>query len=334
MRRRCLVAKRKSLPHAAALSDRRERRLDIVHGPGAFGIGGAADIEREANESRDGVGSRSRDFELADRCHKIGLLSRPVLDRKHHFGRSGERIVAHRHRHGAGMPGDALDLYRPACHAVDRGHNAQRQPFLFQHRALLDVYFDVADGPVRRTFLGSQARWIAAEIGQRLTPGNGVFVELIERFLVERAGQRPRSAERRGKAHALFVAEGDHLDGEREPRARFERGLHHFDRRDHPKRSVEPAGIADAVDVGAEHQRLRSAVARFVAADDAGQRIDTDRHPGVAHPIGDKVGGAAVGGSEIKPREPPGLVAQRGQLGEPVRDRLAECRMVRHLHEH
>ena len=232
------------------------------------------------------------------------------------------------------MPGDALDLDRSACHAVDRGHDAQRQAFLFQHRALFDVYFDVADGPIRRTFLGGQARRIAAEIGQRLAPGNGVLVEFVERLFVERAGKRPRSAERRGKAHALFVAEGDDFDGERKARAGFERGLHHFDRRDHAKRSVEPAGVADAVDVGAEHQRLRSAVARFVAADDAGQRIDADRHPSVAHPIGDQVGGAPVGGPEIKPGQPPGLVAQRGQLGKPVGDRLAECRIVRRVHEH
>ena len=41
-----------------------------------------------------------------------------------------------------------------------------------------------------------------------------------------------------------------------------------------------------------------------------------------------------MGGPEIKPGEAPGLVAQRGEFDEPVRNRLAECQMVSHLLEH
>jgi hypothetical protein len=36
----------------------------------------------------------------------------------------------------------------------------------------------------------------------------------------------------------------------------------------------------------------------------------------------------------LKPGEAAGFVAQRGQFGKPVRNRLAECRMVRCLHAH
>ena len=41
---------------------------------------------------------------------RLGRDSRPLLDGEQHFGRRGQRILAHRHRHSAGMAGDAVDL--------------------------------------------------------------------------------------------------------------------------------------------------------------------------------------------------------------------------------
>ena len=194
------------------------------------------------------------------------------------------------------MAGDAVDLNRSAGDAVDGRDNAERKTLFFQHWALLDVNFDIADGLFRRACLRGQARQIAAENGESLAPRNVALIEFIERLFIEGAGKRARPAERAGKARAFFVPERDHFDREGKAFAGFERGFHHLDGGDDPERPIEAAGVSHAVDMRAEHQRAGAAVAGFIAADHARQRIDPDRHPRIAHPIGDEVGGPAMGG--------------------------------------
>jgi hypothetical protein len=142
------MAGRQPLRDAAARRDGGDRGFDVLNRLAALGIDRAAQIEREANTARDGIGRRARHVELAHSCHQVGLPARPLFDRQQHFGGSGQRIMPHRHRHGAGMAGDARDVDGRAGHAVDRGDDAERQTFLFQHRPLLDVHLDIAQGAV------------------------------------------------------------------------------------------------------------------------------------------------------------------------------------------
>ena len=53
--------------------------------------------------------------------------------------------MAQLHRHGAGMSGGAADGHLVAHRAGNGGHHADRQVVLQQHRALLDVDFEIAE---------------------------------------------------------------------------------------------------------------------------------------------------------------------------------------------
>ena len=172
------------------------------------------------------------------------------------------------------MAGDAVDLHGAAGDAVDRGDDADRKSLLLEHRPLLDMNFDVTERLVRRERFFGQARRIGTERLQCLAARHAVVAGFVEGLEIEPARQRLGAAERRGKAHALFIAERDDFDGERKSLAGFERRLHHFDGDDDAERAVEPAGVAHGVDVGAKDQRQRSGVARAIAADDAAECID------------------------------------------------------------
>ena len=195
------------------------------------------------------------------------------------------------------MTGNAVDLHGAARDPVDGGDDADRKSFLLEHRALFDVNFDVTERLIRRErFFATNATDRlpnAFKAWRRDTPSSPISSRALKS---NRAGQRLGAAERRGKAHALFIAERDDLDGERKALAGFVRCLHHFDGGDDPKRAVEPAGIAHGVDVGAKHQRQRSAVAPAIAADDAAERVDAGRHARLAHPLGDQIGCGPVCG--------------------------------------
>ena len=66
------------------------------------------------------------------------------FDCKNDFRCRGRRIVAQGHRDGAGVTGHASKHNPESRRTGDRGDDPDRQIMLQQHRALLDMNFDVA----------------------------------------------------------------------------------------------------------------------------------------------------------------------------------------------
>jgi hypothetical protein len=71
--------------------------------------------------------------------------ARDPLGGQHHLGGGNERIASQRHRRGAGMARHAGDGELIAQLRGDAGDHADRQPLGFEHRALLDMGFDVSE---------------------------------------------------------------------------------------------------------------------------------------------------------------------------------------------
>ena len=88
------------------------------------------------------------------------------LDREDHFGARGERVLPQRHRHRAGMAGEALDGRGEAGRAIDRADRADRETLGLQHRALLDMQFDEGVDAARAQL--EQLFGIAAEVDERI----------------------------------------------------------------------------------------------------------------------------------------------------------------------
>ena len=143
--------------YAAALSNRGDRVPDIAEGTQSLVVHGAADVEGEAHQAGYGVHRSARHIDFADGRHEVGARAGAGFDRDQHFGRRCQRVVAHRHWHSTGVAGDAIDLDDGTRDAVDRRHDADGEPFLFQHRALLDVDLDIADDPIRLARFRRQA---------------------------------------------------------------------------------------------------------------------------------------------------------------------------------
>ena len=87
---------------------------------------------------------------------------------------------------------------------------------------------------------------------------DALLVGDVQRLRLEGAGDRARAGELAREAHALLVAEGDHLDREGQALAGGVQRRHGLDRGDHAEIAVVVAGVAHGVDVRAEQQRRQS----------------------------------------------------------------------------
>ena len=110
-------------------------------------------------------GSTSIDPTVADQA-LVRASHGTVLDRQDHLGRRRQRILAQRHRHGAGMAGMAGDRDPKPAGTVDRGDDADRQLELLEHRPLLDMDLDIAQHALAPAGDGRDRRGIAAEAAQ------------------------------------------------------------------------------------------------------------------------------------------------------------------------
>ena len=197
------------------------------------------------------------------------------------------------------MAGLAGDGHVEAQLRGDAGDDADRQALGLQHRALLDVRLQVTDHVGRRARGLADARRIQSPGGQRVGHGHaGAVGHAIEIGRIEHAGDGAAGEHRGREARAFLVAEGDHLDRERQPPPGGVQRGHALDAQHHPERAVVAAGIAHAVDMAADQQRRRAGCVGFVAADQVGGRVDADRHAGLAHPVGHRLLRGAVGGRE------------------------------------
>ena len=123
-------------------SDGVDARLDVGDRRGSVRVRRGSYVDGKLHMAGNDVGRARPGFETPDSRHEIRLATRALLDREHHLGRRGQRVTAQVHRRCARVAGDAVDAdLEPRC-AVDRGHDAKRQPLRLQARALLDMRLD------------------------------------------------------------------------------------------------------------------------------------------------------------------------------------------------
>ena len=103
---------------------------------------------------------------------------------------AGERIVAHVHRHRAGVARLAAHVQAVASLAGDRADDAQRLAGLFQHRPLLDMHLEIAEHVGAMIGLGAEMLRVGAEFGEGRAHGHAVRVDEFEDRRIDRAGNR------------------------------------------------------------------------------------------------------------------------------------------------
>ena len=178
---------------------------------------GAADVDREAAPAGMTLTAPGGRLDLADRGDQIRpspapRARPPAPSRPRRRARRGVGPSA-RCRHARPCPSTST---REAAGAVDRGHDADRQALRLEHRALLDVDLDIAEHVLAGA---GRARGMAA--GSQPKPRSASRMRRRPRrrrrgLRIEGAGDRARAGQRGREAHAFLVAEGDHLDRERQ----------------------------------------------------------------------------------------------------------------------
>ena len=271
----------------------------------ARGLSGA-DVDGEADCARDHIGRAGPGLDPPDSGDKIRRIgARDGFDREDHRRRARQRIAAQRHRGGSGVPGDAGELHFVAQLRSDSGHGADGEPFGFEHRALLDMRFEIGGDRFGRAF-GRKIRCnIDSSVGER----DAVWVADVQRLNRERSGHRAAGEHGGGEARAFFIAECDDFDGEGQAAVfSMERG-DAFDAQHNAERAIIGPAIAHAIKVAADDQRGRAGCCAFIPADQIGGGIDVDGHSGLSHPIADLRSGGVVGRGEIAAIEAAGHIA-------------------------
>jgi hypothetical protein len=115
----------------------------------------------------------------------------------------------------------------------------------------------------------------------------------------------------------LFVAEGDDLEGVREPLAA--RGQILDDRQSGERAiiAVVAAGVTHRVDMRAQHQGRRLSRSPLVAGDHVAGGVDAGRNPGVGAPADESRGRAPVRVGDEEARQAAGFVGEGGERVEP-----------------
>ena len=236
------------------------------------------------------------------------------FDGQHHIRGRGEGIAALAHGHGASMAGQAGDGAADAAGAGNRGDHAQRQARLKQHRPLLDMRFDEGRDPASAAIDAGQALRVGAEIAQGLAQADALAVASIEPGGIESAGHGFAADQRDPEAHALFIAEGDHLDGMGQPDAALMQVGDAGDRREDAEQAVVATGIAHGVQMRAGHHDGRVRMSTFVSPDHVAQSVPVHRHAGFAHPARNPLARLAMLGGEVGAGQARGILGDRGQL--------------------
>ena len=222
-------------------------------------IGGRAQIDGECHAAGNDVHRSGQRLDPSHgRDHAIRrVVMRDPFQRQRHLGSAGECVASHIHWHRAGVAGHAGDRDAQPRLADDAGDDPERTVQPLQHRPLLDMDLDVSQrlacaigrrcDVVRRLAIG------AKRIRQRYA----LRILTVERGSIEHthAGARTRHCIR--KARSLLVAEGQHLDAERQRPPGSENLARRQDAGDHAKRAVVAAGVDHGVDMRAD-QKLRT----------------------------------------------------------------------------
>ena len=322
--------------HAAALADVGQRGQHVVDHRIALRVVGCANVEAELAVARHHVDGAIRHLQHADGGDRVAVLAGALLDEKDKFGHGRCRIATPVHRRGAGVAGHADHFAHVAHAAVDRGHDAERQIELVQHRPLLDVHLDEAQVLARIALDLRDVFGFQACVRHRRTHGHAIGVLLVEPGRIEVPDERARAQERRLVALAFFLCEADDLEGERQAPVLLFQFAHAGHRHEDAEPSVVLAAVAHGVVVRAGEQGLGAGRGRFVAADHVADRVDLDRvEAAVAHALRDLRSAGAVRVGQVRHCQLAELgiagVGMHRQRFLPVPDLVAERRHVAEL---
>ena len=251
-------------------------RVAQVHGEGGPAGDDIDQVRLQAQRPDRGEGGfRRRAHHLlaqeshASRSCVAGIVAQPR-------GR-GTCVVGHT-GDGHLLPGDALQAL----------HHADEFAFGLQHRALLDVQFDVLarhDGARRHVTR-------VANAGQLVTQACSVGAHGVERCLhIHATGIHQRAHHVRLVAHAFFVGERRHHNGTRRAQASLPVSTHHGQARQHAIAAIQRACIAHGVDVRPHHQRLGRALGVLCVqhAEDVADLVHAHFQVQLAHPAHQQV---------------------------------------------
>ena len=182
------------------------------------------------------------------------------------------------------MSGRSSDGDLEANRAGDRIDDADRQFFLQQNRALLDVHFEIT----RELVSAPRQRWnlvrLEAGLPHHLVQAAAIGVAPLQHPRIEPSGDRAAAEKARGKPHALFFRESDDVEMKRQFPAQLLQLLHQRQRDENPEPPVISAGVADGIVMRGNDDGARLAFLRRVAADHVTDGIDLRDEPGLPHP--------------------------------------------------
>jgi hypothetical protein len=177
-------------------------------------------------------------------------------------------------------PGDGHD-------AVD---DAEREPFLFQDRALLDVQLEIgAHGP-RDARLGAEIPDALELVDQPQPVTVAGVVGVLERDL---PGHDPRGDHRGLEARALLVGEHDHPDRVTGPSPLVVQGAQGLERAEHPELAIVLPAARHRIRVRA-HEHRRPRFRPRPQAEDVAHLVHRDREARLLHPAHQEVAPAPV----------------------------------------
>ncbi len=178
------------------------------------------------------------------------------LQRK--FCRSGERVVAGVHRRGTGVrflsvKGDVVPL-----HTFGAEHDAERKVHAFEHRALLDMEFEIS----RRVF--ALLRRVGEMVDLHATTAKSVFqLDAIAigaaaiRGDGVRSGKCGRAKQAAAKTRALFIGPIDKTNGDGRLAVKFiGEAAKNFEAGKDIQAAIKPAAIGDGIEMAADDQRF------------------------------------------------------------------------------
>ena len=186
---------------AATFGDLFDCRADISDRRVARRVVRRAHVERELTTSGNDIDQPVRNLDLADGADQPRNRCAAPLDSEHDFGRGRGGVVAKRHRHRAGMTGDALNR-DPASHdAGDRGDDAEGKIAFEELRSLFDMDFEIAAQRLRRPRQPLDCGEIDAALVQHCTKAYAIAVAALQKRGVETSGDR-RSSRYRARRNA------------------------------------------------------------------------------------------------------------------------------------
>ncbi len=313
----------------SALGDTFDLADDVGHRKLAVGIRGGADIDRERYLARNDIGRTGHRMDVPDSPDQpifVGPAER--LDRNDAFRGTCQRIAPQQHRHGAGMPGHAGETCRKSRRARYRRHHPDRQTLGFQHRALLDVEFQIgkqfAAGPCGRADMVG----IETESGERIAHRCSGAVPYTKHALVERAGDRAAPQQRGSEPNAFLIGKACHLDGEGPSLPALVHGSDTGNRRDQTQRPIPFAGIAHRVVMRPQHQAGQARTISFVTPADVSDGVEVRNHSCLLHPRQQQIGRGAMFGGEKDAGQMGRCLGYGAQGVNPAHNLLAKGRVA------